>query len=767
MADYVDLLLRLYRTPGMPDPTDESYVAVAEMRMRDPESITDDPAISWQIDLNRNALIIEQINTVEYGRLLTRGLFPPSQPQPTTYFARARDRTALAGAEGKLLRLRLEIDTSAFDLHDLRWETLVELDTLDAPEPFALLRNPRIPFSRFLASEPWLDLRLRPHGRQRALVVVVSPAGLNGNPDDDDDAGQPQVKPIRVAEELARAREGLCPPGDEPDVEISERASAPGQVFVTLNRLIAQLDDGYDLLYLVCHGDHRGAPRAPYLLLESADGGMDWVSGALLVEQIRNLPHPPLLVVLAACRSAGTGEQARSRDDKGALAALGPRLVSEAGVPAVLAMSGKVQMQSVAELMPVFFRALRKQQPIDQALATARNTISRSFDRYMPVLFMRLREGTLSYQAGFGSDNDATRLKSLQQSINAGKCVLILGPGLPQHLLGTPREWSHALIQNFAQRADNVRDDDLPQVAQYVATRMQREQLLSSLAEQLLISLLDRCRVSLEAAIRDDDPRWQSITNRTSDMTARACALLGLCGGAPPDGIDADTAWKDLLAQDRFALLDVLTSAVGGRLRASDPLRTLARQRHTIYITASPDGLLGAALRAEGREPVVECLRWHDLPRSWPPSIYEREPRYMPSRDRPLVLHLFGRYAFSRSLVLSEDDYFEYLMAARDLPTDVSAALVESSLLFLGFQVDDWAFRAVFRSLLNRPRRDQRSLLKRQDLTISRSIAVQLTPEQRTLSPAETRRYFNDFFSAADIDIYWGQNDDFVRELKP
>ena len=51
-----------------------------------------------------------------------------------------------------------------------------------------------------------------------------------------------------------------------------------------------------------------------------------------------------------------------------------------------------------------------------------------------------------------------------------------------------------------------------------------------------------------------------------------------------------------------------------------------------------------------------------------------------------------------RTMVLTEDDYIQYLIelaGRRDLvPGEVRTALSESVLVFLGFQVEHWTFRA-------------------------------------------------------------------------
>ncbi|MEF2162614.1 CHAT domain-containing protein, partial [Pseudomonas aeruginosa] len=128
--------------------------------------------------------------------------------------------------------------------------------------------------------------------------------------------------------------------------------------------------------------------------LEQPDGTADVINGGALAKEIWALESKPQLVVLASCQSAGAGGRST---DRGALAALGP-LLSEAGVPAVLAMQGDVTMETVAAFMPVFFFAkLRETGLVDQAVAAARAAVAKRPDAWAPVLFMRLRDGLLWY----------------------------------------------------------------------------------------------------------------------------------------------------------------------------------------------------------------------------------------------------------------------------------------------------------------------------------------------------------------------------------
>jgi hypothetical protein len=115
------------------------------------------------------------------------------------------------------------------------------------------------------------------------------------------------------------------------------------------------------------------------------------------------------------------------------------------------------------------------------------------------------------------------------------------------------------------------------------------------------------------------------------------------------------------------------------------------------------------------------------------------------------------------SVVLTEDDYFNFLIGVtrnRELiPKDILQALVNSSLLFVGFQLDDWQFRVLFHSLLDQEGREMRRRYLH--------VAVQIEPEEgRDLVPERARSYLEKYFDKSDeISLYWGSAEDFTAEL--
>jgi hypothetical protein len=127
---------------------------------------------------------------------------------------------------------------------------------------------------------------------------------------------------------------------------------------------------------------------------------------------------------------------------------------------------------------------------------------------------------------------------------------------------------------------------------------------------------------------------------------------------------------------------------------------------------------------------------------------------------------LFGRLDDIESLVLTEDDYFDFLIdfwrEHERVPTAVRAALASSSLLFLGFNLNQWDFRVLFRSLLkgegNQKRRKQLH------------VAVQVDPDDDQITdPDRAREYMEQYFegfSESEVSIYWGSSEDFLAELQ-
>jgi hypothetical protein len=558
-----------------------------------------------------------------------------------------------------------------------------------------LATRERVLFSRYLSSHDWRPVKLRPPDSLRTLVAIANPTDL----------AEYGMAPVDVEGERDRARDAL---GEAPIEEVTGPS--------TFSRLVERLHEEFDVLYLVAHGAMDDDD--PILWFEDDAGASDKRAGRDLVDRLGELPRPPRLVVLASCRSGDTG----ALSDGGSLVALGPRL-AEAGIPAVLAMQGDISMETVQRFMPAFFLALRRDGRIDAAMAAARFGVKYRPDMASLVLFLRLTSGRIWYFPGFarppGEGFDFWPGLLTYLSPKRPKCLPILGSGVLERYLGPTRDFARRWAERHHFPLASHAREDLPQVAQYLSVRF-RSAALRDMFEEEVSEALKR-QVGRDGAVM------------TAHDSSSPSDLLGLAG-------------------QRRRLGD-----------PREPHSVLAALPFPIYLTTNPDRLLVEALTEAGKAPEVGLCPWSERV-DWSESIFApgRQPDFRPTVDRPLVYYLFGRLDDQGSMVLTEDDYFDYLIGLTRnnelIPAVVRRALVDSCLLFLGFRLDDWDFRVLFRSLMAQGGRHRSADYAH--------LAVQIDPEEgRNLDPEGARRFLQRYFAVAQIEIYWGHVDDFAREL--
>jgi hypothetical protein len=658
-----------------------------------------------------------------YGRELTDAVF--SDPHVVKYF---RDALQTTQARDACLRVRLRIGRGAESLYGLRWERL-ELpwdDGSGVRRPLAL--HQQIYFARFLGSFDWRPVRLRRKGERLGVLVAVA------NPDDP--KGGFGLAPIDVEAEVSRAymhfgAEPLPPIDPGPDALaqiIARKPPPPVELKVirgpdTLNQVVAALQaTEFDVLYLVAHGKFdrswsggRVVREESLVYLEGPDGGVAPVAGGELVVRLTELSSLPRLVVMASCQSGGAGEESLSGEG-GALSAVGPRL-AEAGIPAVLALQSELSMPTAARFFPAFFDSLMAHGQVDRAAAAARGLVRDAHDAWVPVLYTRVTHGRVWHKPGLaetpggrkvGWEGLLTQVRKNLEGYGEIGCTLVLGPGLLDHLVGTTRELARRWADESRFALSPYQLEDLPQVAQFLAVT-------------------------------------QGKVYPPNELSRRLDAELARRFGALP-GPTVD---------------DRLEAA---RKAPREPHTVLAQLPFPLYVTTNPDDQLRRALVAQGRDPRVELFPWHNHPDDeWPRSVFEQDPGYEPTPDSPLVYHLFGRLDLPYSIVLTEDDYFEFLLGvprhAQNTSKVMREALTRSALLFLGFRLDGWDFRVLFRTILGLGER----LRLRQGVP---HVAVQVAPEEgENIDTERARDYLERAFGQDDVTIYWGTVDDFLRDL--
>jgi hypothetical protein len=198
-----------------------------------------------------------------------------------------------------------------------------------------------------------------------------------------------------------------------------------------------------------------------------------------------------------------------------------------------------------------------------------------------------------------------------------------------------------------------------------------------------------------------------------------------------------------------------------------EPHGLLAEFPISVYLTTNYDDFMAHALACSGKSPQTAVCPWytgayHDR------GVLDAVPLVC-DPSQPLVFHLHGNIHNPRSLVLTEQDYLEFLIRItrsdseeylRIIPSVVLSALVDNPLLFIGYQVNDWAFRVLFHGLLQGIPMTHRR----------RSVAVMLIPPVTGGAFADNLRRAQDYLIRYlenwNIIPFWGSAADFCREMR-
>jgi hypothetical protein len=194
----------------------------------------------------------------------------------------------------------------------------------------------------------------------------------------------------------------------------------------------------------------------------------------------------------------------------------------------------------------------------------------------------------------------------------------------------------------------------------------------------------------------------------------------------------------------------------------TEPHRVLADLNLPVYVTTNYDDFMVKALVRHHRQPNRILCQWNRAVKDYVrdnPTILEKDPTYKPTVANPVVFHLHGHVPIAESLVLTEDDYMDFLVnISADpnlIPAPIARALTGSSLLFIGYRITDWNFRVLLRSL------DRFA-----ESSVSRlNVAVMRAPAGADEVKEKTQDYLTKYYENIDVRVYWGTARDFVKEL--
>jgi hypothetical protein len=191
-----------------------------------------------------------------------------------------------------------------------------------------------------------------------------------------------------------------------------------------------------------------------------------------------------------------------------------------------------------------------------------------------------------------------------------------------------------------------------------------------------------------------------------------------------------------------------------------EPHGVLADLPLPVYITTNYDDFMMQALKSRNKKPKQELCRWNQYIRGMKPNreMKPKDSELNPDASNPVVFHFHGCYKTPNSLVLTEDDYFDFIVNISRyddlIPARIQEAITDASLLFIGYKIADLDIRVLLRSLFEQTRKRIH-------------LSVQLVPDVGSIEQKEqAQKYLDKYFGNLNIRVYWGDCREFSAELK-
>jgi hypothetical protein len=214
-----------------------------------------------------------------------------------------------------------------------------------------------------------------------------------------------------------------------------------------------------------------------------------------------------------------------------------------------------------------------------------------------------------------------------------------------------------------------------------------------------------RCILFLGAGVHAPPPEGSPFAypahERPPVGSALSRELAAACDFATRfPGEDAGNLQRVALAYEidssRRRLVDAIASEVDARTQPSPMLRALARLDFPLVITTNYDGLLERALRDVGKQPRVSVYK----PDTEATTDFEDE-----TVQSPVIYKLHGDIAHRESLVVTDEDYIQFVLRMSDkdpydpIPLSLKHYLKRWTTLFIGYSLLDYNLRLLFKTL--------------------------------------------------------------------
>ncbi len=215
-------------------------------------------------------------------------------------------------------------------------------------------------------------------------------------------------------------------------------------------------------------------------------------------------------------------------------------------------------------------------------------------------------------------------------------------------------------------------------------------------------------------------------------------------------------------------LSELISKLSPPQFKKKSPFHILASLDLSIYLTTNYDTLMEDTIEEDRtKKPEKDFCKWSELLINEVnirkvSSVFDDE-HYEPSKTRPIVFHVTGVVTFPSSMVLTERDYFQYVAHLNKFedkhscPSVLKTAINNSSLLFIGYDLQDINFRAIVHGFL----------ASTSSIGYGKpSFAVQSPPNILNKEQVKLQKYLEKYSRHLfELRVYWGTTQDFLSEL--
>jgi hypothetical protein len=186
-----------------------------------------------------------------------------------------------------------------------------------------------------------------------------------------------------------------------------------------------------------------------------------------------------------------------------------------------------------------------------------------------------------------------------------------------------------------------------------------------------------------------------AMAGELSEALARRCAQYAHFDARRDTALQRVALFYEL-GRSRRQLIDEISQWVQQDKRPSPMLRALAELNFPVVLTTNYDDLYEQALREQGKDPLVFVYSRNRCPRVTTEQL---------TGERPVVFKLHGDLLRRESIVVTEDDYIDFvgqMTAKRDqhpIPLALKSLMKTWATLFLGYSLADYNLRILFRLL--------------------------------------------------------------------